>query len=282
MHWILVSLVLVAGVAQSEEPALRQIDASKKITNSSNANQRGSATLPLVIEVAPSSELNVKTEGDPRKVDEKATNETVITYSTLALAICTFLLSVFTLGLMLYTARLWGATKTLLKKADDTAKTHERAYIVCGGLFGVPNESPQSAEDIYRPKARNFHRPWRMVIHNHGRSPGFITKIQWGAWPRAEFDENLSVTQIIKKNKVANKIHTVEIQDVFAPTGDTPLFYRYVDYDHLIGDRKVGDVFFGRIDYEDIFGLCHHSTFAVLHDIDHSDTIGRSFTRDWS
>lgn len=204
--------------------------------------------------------------------------------------ILTALASVF---LAIFTARLFWATDKLAsitadlhgmaKQEEQTARTHERAYIVCGGLFGVPKNTVvflTANEPIknYYPDAANYGAPWRMQIHNFGRTPGFIKKVTWTTCPKVEFPENVSVTRTLKDwAHKGRPVNMVSVQEVFAPLGKEAVGYR-----HVSPDRVVGEVFFGRIDYEDVFGVPHHSTFALLHDEHHSTPIGKSFSDDWS
>jgi len=54
-------------------------------------------------------------------------------------------------------------------------------------------------------------------------------------------------------------------------------------YRHLqLEERIVGDVIFGRIMYKDIFRKERYSTFALLIQPEHTDTITMSFADDWS
>jgi hypothetical protein len=191
----------------------------------------------------------------------------------LALAAFTFFLAAFTAGLMVFTFRLWKHTTELMKKTDDTTKVHERAYVVCGGVFG----SPKYKDRPYINDAADYGPPWRMQIHNFGRTPGFITKVEWGVCPVTQFPLDVPVSKIIKRGLLRDRMKpAVEIQEVFAPMGQTSIPYR-----HVTTDRVSGEVFFGRITYTDIFDDEHFSTFALLHDEHHTTPIGRSFSDDW-
>lgn len=166
-------------------------------------------------------------------------------------------------------------------RQEQVLKMHERAYLVCGGMFGVPKPlvSVGSAQLEYRPKSSYFEGPWRMVIRNYGRTPGFIRKIEWGVCPKDRFIEDKSISEILGKNLLAEWMKkSADIQEVFPPTGMHELTHRYVECDK----REINTVFFGRISYDDIFHEPHHSTWAVWHRKDHSDTLGSSFADDWS
>lgn len=165
------------------------------------------------------------------------------------------------------------------------SRVHERAYIVCCGMFGVPKDDKPSLRQIHRPKATDFDPPWQMMIFNHGRTPGYITKIQWGILQYNDFrgkfgiiPEEMYPSDVIKDPRFQGIITLQETQDVFPPTGNKPIKYRYVSRD----ERNLDEVFFGRIDYEDVFGKPHHSAFAFLFRAEHTDTVGIAFSRDKS
>jgi hypothetical protein len=164
-----------------------------------------------------------------------------------------------------------------MRNTDETAKRTDRAYVVCGGVFGVrKNPELDTSDPEYRAVATDFQKPWLMMIHNVGRTPAYITKVRWSKCPKRDFLPfmDVLVSDILKSGKF--RIRTIEVHEFYAPS-DRPLCYRYVR-----PGRQQGWVFFGRIDYKDAYGISHHSTFALLHRYLHTDTIGESFTKDWS
>lgn len=255
--------------------ALGQADKGQKTERKTTSDQRGTQSAPLVVEVAPTSKLNIKAETDQEQERQKARNESIVTWSTFALALFTLILACFTGGLMVYTYRLWRHTTDLMKKTDATTKRHERAYIVCGGLFGVLKLPQRPAIN----DARHYGPPWRMQIQNFGRTPGFVKKVEWGVCPKAQFDFDSLVSKILKSGKLKHWMKPiVEIQEVFPPTSVSEPF----PYRHVSPDRVPGEVMFGRITYEDVFGDEHFSTFALLHDESHTTPIGKCYSDDWS
>ena len=188
-------------------------------------------------------------------------------------AIATAILAFITGCLAYFTYWLWRSTKDLVESSEAMAKTQERAYIVCGGLFGKPKlPTPKFIND-----AADFESPWRMQVHNHGKTPGIITKVEWGVCPEAEFRREILVSQIIERQLLPSRMEpTIDIQEVYAPMGGIHIAFR-----HIHPERKVGDVFFGKISYDDVFGDPHWSSFAMLHDEHHTTPIGRSFSDDF-
>lgn len=280
MRWFLLSLVLAAGVAASQEPALNKARKANESQRATDHDQRGSARLPLVIDIDPAARLNVKAESDPEKEHEKSFYEGLIAWSTVALAVFTLLLSGFTLGLMIFTYRLWGATNWLVERTEFTTKIQQRAYIYGGGPYGELR--PEKAQYIgkTRNRASYFKEPWCMAVYNMGRTPGTIIKVEWGLIDFDRFPKNTSVNTILKNREklLPGTVRPVEHANFICPPTDiNGLYYRHVE----LPERKVGDVFFCRIDYEDIFGDSHWSTFKLRFTEDHSDPIEEGYANDY-
>lgn len=187
----------------------------------------------------------------------------------------TVVLVAATSGLMCYTAKLWDATRTLLARADLTARFHERAYIVGGGPTGFSPEGPpkmmfnNAGEMIFTERA--------MTIENWGRTPGFVTSIQWGICRKDELPPNMSISEIIHRNTLP--IRRVEFAEQIYPPTSGVLLVRHVV---IPTDENIGKVFFGRIDYKDVFRERHHSTFKLLMNNGPSDPLQGSYSEDWS
>ena len=103
--------------------------------------------------------------------------------------------------------------------------------------------------------------------------------MEWGRCPDGEFPRKIKVSDIIDKKLLPNRMQpTVEgINEICLPDPN-PQQYRHIELD----ERIVGEVIFGRISYRDIFRKDHHSTFAILMQPEHTDTITMSFADDWS
>lgn len=130
---ILLSL-LVSGAAYSDNPTsapTKSVTKPKTNTaqyeNISEANKRGTKEFPAIIEISKSPVIQVETTDKTEKHRDYLSSEWWMVYITSTLAL-------ITLGLAIYTARLWGATNTLAKGAEDTARRQLRAYI-----SAVPN-----------------------------------------------------------------------------------------------------------------------------------------------
>lgn len=262
--WIVgVATILVFSFIIIESPKFQKCIEEINDSNPNQAAEKDPSGLPVIV----CSRCFVRTIYE---------SEGIIT------ALASIILAIFTYRLWWSTDKLASITSDLHNIAstqEETSRRHERAYIVCGGLFG---HSPNGPFPDWHPDAHDathYTPPWRMRIHNFGRTPGFITKIEWGVMSDTEFPRQRSVSSIIKDRKFTGKLKTpIEIREIVPPTGITPIRFRYLDY----GDRITDTVFFGKIHYDDVFGGRHHSTFALLHRQKNTDTIGRSYSEDWS
>lgn len=198
-------------------------------------------------------------------------------------ALSTFVIAVFTIVLAFATATL----VRMAKLQEKTSKVHERAYIFGGGPYGVLKIGDLLSKPEYRPKARDFSGPWQMVIHNYGRTPGYVFAIKWGLCPREFFDKlNMSVSAIVKAfdRGLLPLPHRAEfhvpanVDDTYPPS-DQPSRNRHVEFERE-RTNYVGFVFFGRIDYKDVFGEPHHSTFKLLLLDDYTDPLPGCFSDD--
>jgi hypothetical protein len=260
----------VGGTHEKIEPLATKLDRIYR--------HRGTKENPIVVEVAPAEKTQDQTEYEQYEHFEKPLAERRVAYATVALSAFTFLLTIFT-------ALLWGSTERLVKQTESVAKQQERAYLICGGVFGVPKPrmalrlSRSEAQLALRPKATDFEGPWRMVIRNYGRTPGFVRKIEWGLCPKGKFIEDKSISQIIREGLLADWMgKTIEIKEVIPPSDTERWLYRHIEFE----ERTVNTVFFGKMFYEDIFHEAHHSTWAIWHRREHTDTLGSSFAEDWS
>lgn len=196
-----------------------------------------------------------------------------------------------TVAIGVYTYVLADGTKALAllaQKQEEAIRTHERAYILCGGPFGKPKWSIAKlifgGSNLF-PKARDFTGPWRLVIHNHGRTPAFVTKIKWGLCRYGEFRQDIPVSEIVEHPDIWLPVDRIfespkNVDEAFPPSVD-PFVTRHVEFPRE-RHHFVGWVFFGRVDYNDVFGKPHHSTFKMLILDDHSDPLPGCHSQDKS
>jgi len=119
-----------------------------------------------------------------------------------------------------------------------------------------------------------------MMVHNFGRTPGFITHVRWGKCGRDEFDRKIATASLSDLLK-AGALKIIEEKTIEAVTNPT-VNYQPATYRHVEMGREEGPVYYGRIDYQDVFRDKHHSTFAVIHTKNATDSIGAFMVTDWS
>lgn len=171
-----------------------------------------------------------------------------------------------------------GLTLWLVISSNKANQREFRAYIVGAALFGVP-KGPKGPREQYRPKPSDYTGPWRLYIHNFGKTPGVILKVEWGRCAKSEFPTQTSVSKIIDKNILPDRMQqtVLGMNEICLPSAE-PQQYRHIE----LTERVVGEVIFGRITYKDIFRKEHHSTFALLMQPEYTDTITMSFADDWT
>ncbi len=174
-----------------------------------------------------------------------------------------------------------------MRNVDETTKRTERAYIVCGGPFGRVKKNTgfrrvfdRMFQEPQRPGLRTFHKandftePWRMALHNFGRTPAFISEVIWGLSPKADFEfwSKTKVEEIIQDCRLLpdNTEWGESRADEAIPPDIAGIPYRHVEFEK---DRSayIDWVFFGRVIYRDIFGEAHSSYFKLLLTKEHSD-----------
>ena len=175
-----------------------------------------------------------------------------------------------------FTGTLWLASVN----QERMSRTHERAYILWGGLYGTQIEGFDYTIPAFQRDAINYLEPWTMQVHNFGRTPGFITKVWWGiCTSEEEFATRTagkSISLSIRDGTLETELISLEL--VVSPTSnERPWPYRY-----LQPTRIPGEVLYGRIDYDDVFGVPHHSTWAVVFTNHVTNAIGNFMATDWS
>ena len=166
-----------------------------------------------------------------------------------------------------------------MRSADDNVRRTERAYIFGGGPYGprkpkgsvFPRFLKGDPDPMFNDPA-NFGEPKCMTVQNYGKTNGFITRVQWALCPIDEFPRGKDklVSKIIEEwtsrppsfLRPNSKIEDVEaVEYMVQPTINPPWApYRLVTFRR---SDYVDHVFFARIDYRDVFGQNHYSTFKV-------------------
>jgi hypothetical protein len=165
-----------------------------------------------------------------------------------------------------------------MRAVDETTKRTERAYLLIGGLFGVPKPDIDQRKLKHRPSATMFDGPWRMTLYNFGKTPGYCRLIEYGFCPASKFPPNRKVSELVKDPEFSSYLQeSFRIQNVFPTAIDEPYQLRHATIER---DKYIDYVMFGVIWYKDIFGASRYSAFSYLLTKDSSDGIGTSLSDD--
>ena len=151
----LLVLVLTA-VAQAQEPAPSQPDAFSLPTAPAEAAGPTTGTAleappPLVTEPPASGSVTGEPDAAPAPLEAAGRGwEEPVWW----LAIPAWLLVLIGLGLALYTARLWKATRAALEDARDTTRKELRAYVALDEMFF--SEPTDSGNGVQKLRLRNY------------------------------------------------------------------------------------------------------------------------------
>jgi len=140
-------VVFACSVYSKEQP----IGKAGERQDKSKAEERGTETSPLTIKILPAQDAAEKAAKEEEHRKEKAHEDSLLTSSTVWLALVTTALAVFT-------AFLWNATVKLVREAKKTGTMQLRAYI---------SSRPNFIFD-FGPKQ---HACMRYTIENHGQTP---------------------------------------------------------------------------------------------------------------
>jgi hypothetical protein len=202
--------------------------------------------------------------------------------------------AIATVILAIFTARLWWSTDKLQSITSDlhemaqtqerTFRKQERAYLVGGGPYGAPRfelNPRQVHQAKHFPVSGHFTDRKRMTIQNYGKTPAFVTSIEWGFSKETRLFERVRVSVILEVDDLREWFEVRKVEhphDVYTTTGRGTVSTRHVEFSRK---ERDGQIFFGRIRYKDVFKEEHYSTFALLLGPDHSDSVGRSYADDW-
>lgn len=125
---IVASLVLPLS-ANAEKPSPRPSIEGKNPQNNSKHHQErpekdqlGTESSPFVVKLSPSSNVNPESQPQATRQDGQSSPDWWM-------VIPTWLLAFFTLGLFIYTARLWRATGQLVQESRNSLESTQRAFV---------------------------------------------------------------------------------------------------------------------------------------------------------
>lgn len=177
--------------------------------------------------------------------------------------------------------------------SDETTKRSERAYIIGRGPYGLPK--PKSLLEKVTPEietwpeADHFREPRRMTIQNYGKTPGFITDVYWGWCDPNDFPKengkDIAVSVIIARwisdqryFPLGNIEKVKDPSDTYPPTEGGWRTFRQIEFNRT---EKIGKIFFGVIEYMDVFKESHYSAFKMRLEEKYSPSMGDTHATDW-
>lgn len=240
-------------LANSDLPTPRPTKASQQPKGSGqqkNTNaytdKRGTIETPLVVEVLPSEIHKINRGQNANEERDYSSSEWWLVYLTGVLA-------AFTFGLMIYTAKLWGATKHALRETKETAERQLRAYL----SINIARITQQN-----RSEFRTI-----TEIKNFGQTPAYNVRV-WsilGAFDPSE-----------PRNFI--KAEAIETYSMLGPGGNFDLKAALRDQSpeqvqHIIGGtRQV--YLWGEIRYHDAFMTERGFSFRIVADLSTSEPWG--------
>lgn len=156
---VAVAFLIVWGSVQSEPPSPSPAKSAehpqaetKNSQQSAEEDKRGTDEAPPVVEMNPSNDTDETTERQRATEDKKAFNDQMVAYATVALA-------VITLGLAIFTWRLWNATSNLVRNAEITSEKQLRAYLLVKRAY-----AKRKAEGVFMATVE---------LQNFGQTPAY-------------------------------------------------------------------------------------------------------------
>lgn len=258
MRWLLLSLALVLGAAQSEPPTKesgKQQDNQPTKSGEEKADKNKVTSQPF----APASIQGV-TKPKDENTGAKGTKKHQW-YDTFFEHPTEWLLALFNGLLVFYTARLWFSTKDLVEGAEDTARKELRAYVALDDIFFRWMLKPSQPGDRTIIHENHPPRP-RIKVKNFGHTPAVNMTVRInGQWTtmNAPFDKTYE-----GRNYPAPK-------QMLAPTQE------YETWAHMQGGREFKPlsfydpnleliVVYGAITYEDIYHRWLVTRFCYAYD----------------
>lgn len=292
---LLITVVLSVGVSAASEPpsptppkAGHKPEAhSKQHEQRAAGDQRGTENSPVFIKVIPS----LPVEPDPAKESDNrhdyASSEWWLVYITAALVAATC-------GLIIYTARLWSATKALAEDAKQTAERQARemqeSLLIAGRSADAALKTAQHMQAAERAYVKMSHfRPGltfkqngqtcqviiQVKIRNFGRTPATVTDVLLNI-KRLPANEALPVTPSyeIRPNHQPIRAFLVA-EDEFVKMDrhgwvNIPFpGWTMTNIEDLKGQVQL--LVYGYVDYIDQFGCRHRSGYAMRYEPDLDD-----------
>ena len=174
MRWLLLSLALMVGTAQSQEPTpspTKRAEGSKphaaKGTQKAKQDQRGTASSPLVVDVRPVRKTEAEVAQDTKDRDDREKDARRSFLFNLLLVLFNGALAVGTILLWIVTGRAARAAEASAKASMTALTDLERPWVFIKGAH------IKRRENQGEPRIPNYY--WiSFVARNVGRTPAIV------------------------------------------------------------------------------------------------------------
>jgi len=202
---------------------------------------RGTKEFPLSVELINTEKSKEETEREAKREEDKSFHEYWLNILTGILATSTAALAIITGFLVSYTKKLWGATKSLMEGAKDTAERQLRAYM------GI-----ESASATFSVSSLIVH----VAIKNSGQTPAYKIRV----WNKLCVFDPANAPVFLKGDSTDNYsmlgagvplVLTADLRDLQKPDMVS------------IGDGTRPTYIWGEIAYRDVFKIERNTTFRL-------------------
>lgn len=219
--FILLSLCIASMVYGQEKPNPKPDTKAQQATPAQV--QRGTEKAPSVIQILPQREAPQPTQNATSRSEPSHDNWG--NRSEFWVMVFTGLVAIFTLGLAIYTACLFGATKRLTERTEATTKIQERAYV-----YASPTGKPATAD-----------KHLQMMVSNFGKTPAYVDRVAFRAVPHPGGDWSMPGD---------DDFRGVNVLRLTVPPGKSHEFEIAVDFLAL---KDKTQAFYGRTFFRDVF-----------------------------
>lgn len=253
LKFLLVLLIAWPVYAQSQPPSPSQRGSNgqeqkqaSEIKKKPHYDQRGTNNTPLVVKVIQSIRENGRTEKQSTHEQEQSFNDKLIAWGTVALAVITAFLALFTF-------RLWKSTGRLVISAEETAKRQLRAFIFGKGFSYSPH--------LWDGEIKEY--VLYVILENVGLTPGLDVRtcVEYKTLP-------------ISENKITFTPPNEIIPTVMGPRATIQTGFITIPLETMMQKwRNETKIFaWSRVEYRDIFdsNIIHHheqcASIELIHD----------------
>jgi hypothetical protein len=249
LKFLLILLITWPLSVASQEPSPSQRESNRQeqtqaseIKKKPHYDQSRTNDTPPVVKVIQSSRENRRPEKQSAQKQEESFNDKLIAWGTVALAVITAFLALFTF-------RLWKSTGRLVISAEETAKRQLRAFIFGKGFNHGPN--------IWDGKIKEY--VFSVTWENVGLTPGVdvCNWFQFKTLPVNDEQDIIFAPSIERRSTVMGPRATAQTSYLTIPLETMMKCWR----------KEITIFIWSRVEYRDIFDqttIHHHEQCASI------------------